>query len=118
MKPVSAEIEGKLHAALDRLLGGCAAVTDGRLTVANLAREAGVSRATANRAAGVLVELRHAAATRRLAPEPSARDVDDGRSRRAVEHLLAQHIQARALLREAEERHTRRGLTVVSFSGQ
>ena len=50
MKPVSRSTEEALRAALARLAAGDAVQSDGRLTVANLAREAGVSRATANRA--------------------------------------------------------------------
>ena len=62
MKPVSAATEQALRAALGRLMAGAPVRCDGRLTVANLAREADVSRATANRAVAVLVDLRQAAA--------------------------------------------------------
>ena len=57
MKPVSRTTEQPLRAALARLAAGNAMQTDGRLTVANLAREAGVSRATANRAPFILSNL-------------------------------------------------------------
>ena len=70
MKPVSTETEQRLRAALVRLLTGEAIVTDGRLTVANLAREAGVGRATANRASVVLTELRIAIADQQAAVQP------------------------------------------------
>lgn len=48
--------ETKLRAAMARLLGGAAERTDGRLIKENLYREAGVSRATMNRASAVLEE--------------------------------------------------------------
>ncbi|MFD8740814.1 hypothetical protein ACFV06_38680, partial [Streptomyces sp. NPDC059618] len=48
--------EHKLRAAMERLLAGTAERTDGRLIKANLYREAGVSRATMNRATTVLEE--------------------------------------------------------------
>lgn len=49
--------EAALRAAMARLLDGRPERTDGALTVSNLAREAGVSRATANRAVDLLAEL-------------------------------------------------------------
>ena len=61
-RPVSQKTEDALRAAMMRLLEGTSVHTDGRLTVANLAREAGVSRATANRATAVLAEFRGAEA--------------------------------------------------------
>jgi hypothetical protein len=42
--PVSRTTEEALRQALARLIDGCPTRTDGRLTVANLAREAGMSR--------------------------------------------------------------------------
>jgi hypothetical protein len=53
----SDETEIKLRSALDRLITGTAVRTDGRLTVSGLAREAGVSRATAHRYSTVLDDL-------------------------------------------------------------
>ena len=67
MKPVSTSTEQALQAALARLVSGEPVRTDSRLTVANLAREAGVSRATANRAPSILAELREACRSR---PDP------------------------------------------------
>lgn len=60
MKPVSAASELALRQAMARLLSGHPAKTDGRLTVSNLASEAGVSRATANRASVILATFREA----------------------------------------------------------
>jgi predicted RNase H-like nuclease (RuvC/YqgF family) len=51
---VSATTEARLRAAMQRLLDGTPQRTDGCLTKTNLAVEAGVSRATMNRATGVL----------------------------------------------------------------
>lgn len=48
--------ERKLREAMERLLNGTAVRTDGRLIKENLYREAGVSRATMNRATSVLDE--------------------------------------------------------------
>lgn len=60
MKPVSTSTGKALREALTRLVSGDASRSDGRLTVAGLAREASVSRATANRAPAILAELRKA----------------------------------------------------------
>lgn len=48
--------ERKLREAMERLFAGTAVRTDGRLVKENLYREAGVSRATMNRAKSVLEE--------------------------------------------------------------
>ena len=56
MTTVSAETEKKLRDAMQRLLAGQSKRTDGRLTKTNLHIEAGVSRATMNRAAAVIAE--------------------------------------------------------------
>ncbi|WP_458732694.1 hypothetical protein [Sphingobium xenophagum] len=105
MTPVSAETERRLREALARLVTGDAIASDGRLSIANLAREAGVGRATANRAGAMLAELREAVALAKAAlPIPVERSEDDERSRRAGENILAQHIQVRALLRGEEHR--------------
>ncbi|MBV8496362.1 MAG: hypothetical protein JO361_06235 [Gammaproteobacteria bacterium] len=93
-----------------RLIAGRPRVTDGRLTVANLAREAGVGRATANRAVRVLEEY-HAAAARVPRRRYSVLDVGDTRARDAAEiamlkatiNQLAQQVQ-RLALQSAEQR--------------
>lgn len=56
MSEVSAATEAKLREAMERLLAGQAINCDGQLTKANLAREAGVSRATMNRAHTMLLD--------------------------------------------------------------
>ncbi len=56
MTTVSQAAEKELRDAMQRLLAGTAIRTDGRLTKTNLYTEAGISRATMNRAAGVLAD--------------------------------------------------------------
>lgn len=56
MTTVTPETEKKLRDAMQRLLAGTAKRTDGRLIKTNLQIEAGVSRATMNRATTVLAE--------------------------------------------------------------
>ncbi|MET8292363.1 hypothetical protein ABZV80_45845 [Streptomyces sp. NPDC005132] len=53
---VSAKTERALREAMERLFTGTPARTDGKLTKNNLWREAGISRATMNRATAVLAE--------------------------------------------------------------
>jgi hypothetical protein len=105
MKPVSHTTEQALRAALARLSSENPLQTDGRLTVANLAREAGVSRATANRALLILSELQDMAKARkqRVAEHPPCRVVQVERNQRAIDDLVAQHIQVRALLSRSDE---------------
>jgi hypothetical protein len=66
---VSPATEKKLRDAMQRLLTGRSKRTDGRLTKANLHIEAGVSRATMNRATAVLADWNRAVGT-----EASPRD--------------------------------------------
>lgn len=95
---------------MQRLLDGRAERTDGALTVANLAREAGVSRATANRAGALLAEFRAAEERRRgssprvlkeriRALEAELRAVRGAEMAelRAFARTLAQHIQVLTL---------------------
>jgi len=115
--PVSRANETALHEAMERLLAGRAVRTDSRLTIANLAREAGVSRATANRAAAVLTAYRAAvAALKGRGPEPAGGREKRGEERRAA-HIHAQHIQARALQQRQEEQRASRA-AVLPFPGK
>ncbi|RXH42701.1 hypothetical protein [Bradyrhizobium zhanjiangense] len=75
--PIGSKSEAALRAAMARLLDGRPERTDGALTVANLARESGVSRATANRAVDLLAEFRAA----------------EARQRRSSPHALKQRIR-------------------------
>lgn len=85
--PVSQMAERKLREAMEHLLNGTALQTDGQLTVSNLAKEAGVSRATANRAEAVLAEFHNRIVVLRETPEklPGLRDQN-----RELEHRLVQ----------------------------
>jgi len=72
---------------MDRLCNGTSQRTNGQLTVSNLAKEAGVSRATANRAEAVLAEFHNRTIALAETPEklPGLRDQN-----RELEHRLAQ----------------------------
>lgn len=121
MKPVSATTEQALSEAMARLFDGCPGVTDGRLTVVNLAVEAGVSRATANRALKVLAVFRQA-----LIEARSRRDAEDQpmaasraeQERRAVNNILAQHHQVRALCELMEQRRYRHNAEVIPIANR
>jgi len=63
MTAVTAATEKKLRDAMQRLLTGTAKRTDGRLIKTNLHIEAGVSRATMNRATAVIAEWDAAVST-------------------------------------------------------
>jgi chromosome segregation ATPase len=102
--------EAALRAAMKRLLDGRPERTDGALTIANLAREAGVGRATANRAGDLLAEFRAAEARQRQsspralkerirALEAELRAVRGAElaELRALARTLAQHIQVLTL---------------------
>ena len=64
MTTVNPATETKLRDAMQRLLAGKSKRTDGRLTKANLHIEAGVSRATMNRAAEVIADWNAAVGTK------------------------------------------------------
>jgi DNA-binding MurR/RpiR family transcriptional regulator len=109
---VSLTMERKLREAMDRLCNGTSQRTDGQLTISNLAKEAGVSRATANRAEAVLAEFHNRTIALQEAPEklPGLRDQNCELARRLAQvtaeknqiianlqatiTLLAQQIQA------------------------
>lgn len=118
MKPISTGTEQALREALTRLVSGNATRTDGLLTVANLAREAGVGRATANRAPAILAELCKAAeaARRPRLEKPRAPLIDADQDRRELENVIAQHLQVRALLQRARD-NTRSRLARIRLVG-
>ena len=110
MTSLGPKSEAALRAGMARLLDGRPERTDGALTVSNLAREAGVSRATANRAIGLLAEFRAAEVRhRRSSPqalkervrflEAELRAVRGAEMTelRALTRTLAQHIQVLTL---------------------
>ena len=99
-----------MQEAMARLVAGRPCVTDGRLTVANLAREAGVGRSTANRAINVLEAFHGAAARvpRRRNPEMEtaavrSRDAADIAALKENVNQLAQQVQ-RLAVHGAEQR--------------
>ncbi len=98
--------EQRVCDAMTRLLGGRSLLTDGRLTVTNLALEAGISRATANRYTAALDRFRRAVKEQK--EEARAILAIDNHGRVADHHILAQHIQARAMLRQQEARRASR----------
>lgn len=120
MIAVSPQTATALRAAMTRLLDGQPERCDGALTIANLAREAGVSRATANRDTSLIAAFRQAIRStsttsdgtpaalreriRRLESDLAARKRDEHaelvRLRQTV-HVLAQHVQALTLDNEA-----------------
>lgn len=110
MTSLGPKSEAALRAAMARLLDGRPERTDGALTISNLAREAGVSRATANRAVDLLVEFRAAEARHRRSSPQALKDrvrslEAELRAVRGVEmaelraltRTLAQHIQVLTL---------------------
>ena len=82
MTTVTPETEKKLRDAMQRLLTGTAKRTDGRLIKNNLHVEAGVSRATMNRATEVIKEWNVAVGT-----ESTPRDAELMRLEEAVSKL-------------------------------
>jgi hypothetical protein len=127
VKPVSAHSEALLQEAMARLVAGRPRVTDGRLTVANLAREAGVGRSTANRAVDVLAAF-HESAARVPRPHGPEADAAASWSRHAAEiaalkatvNQLAQQVQRLALLRAEQQRtiETLRAALVEATAGR
>lgn len=133
MTAVSPMTADALEEAMQRLLEGRPARTDGALTIANLAREAGVSRATANRATAILRQFREHLSTaadadlpdtlRDKIRTPTAQLAELRRSEhqeitdlRSTVSTLAQHVQALTLenhaLRTALEKDA--GVTRIS----
>jgi hypothetical protein len=110
MTSLGPKSEAALRAAMARLLDARPERTDGALTVSNLAREAGVGRATANRAVDLLAEFRAAEARhRRSSPQALKDRVRSLKAElravrgaelaelRALTRTLAQHIQVLTL---------------------
>lgn len=92
--------ERKLRVAMERLLAGTAERTDGRLVKENLYREAGVSRATMNRATTVLEEW-----SRRV-DGTQPRDQEIETLRRALSEQRAETRRMRQQVQELEAQLT------------
>lgn len=108
---VSPITEQALRSALGRLASGTAQRCDGELTVSNLAREAGVSRATANRAAEVVAELHR----RRSAPPVEGAEGNQRAEtlRERIRHLEAELASAKRSVR-AEDGELRRRTALLA----
>lgn len=106
---VSPITEQALRSAMERLASGTAQHCDGELTVSNLAREAGVSRATANRAAEVVVELHRL----RSAPPGAEGDQRAETLRVRIRHLEAELASAKQTAR-VEDSELRRRTAVLT----
>lgn len=107
--PVGIETEKRLRAAMNRLVAGTPRASDGRLTISNLAIEAGMSRATANRAIVLLDEFRCAIAAAKM-DRPSSRSSmrTDDRQKKNEADKRAQHTQVKALLSQQQAQRARR----------
>jgi len=97
---VSPSTEAALRAAMQRLLTGQPERTDGRLTKNNLHTEAGVSRATMNRATSLLTEWDAAVASRTNA---SAQDIGRDAELAGLQRKLATRTEECARLRQRLE---------------
>jgi hypothetical protein len=132
---VSPATAGALEGAMRRLLEGRPARTDGALTVANLAREAGVSRATANRATDVVARFRALldpsggadlpatmrdkirALTAQVA-ELKRREHQEITDLRATVSTVAQHVQALTLENQALRSALEKDAGIALFNGR
>lgn len=90
---ISAASERKLREGMARLLDGVPTRTDGRLLKENLYKEAGVSRATMNRATAVLAEWEQAV----TGPQPpnaelAQTNAEISKLRRTVQDLRSQVV--------------------------
>jgi hypothetical protein len=109
VKPISARSEAALREAAMRLLAGKPQVTDRRLTVVNLAREAGVGRSTANRATELLTWFRSEIPGEIVAPPAlieqgrCTQDVTEISTLKETAQRLAQQVQHLSM-RDAEQR--------------
>ncbi|MFG3000291.1 hypothetical protein [Streptomyces sp. NPDC048340] len=96
---VSVQTVKALRAAMERLLAGRPTCTDGRLVKENLYREAGVSRATMNRAHSILAEWdRRTAATDARTPGEARRDDELHELRVEVKNLKRERTQLQGRL--------------------
>lgn len=104
---VNDDSERLLRAAMDRILAGTPIRSNGSYTITALATEAGLSRRTVSRAAGVLRDFRDAINGRTKQPVPSSNE---------SESLRAALTAARATLsnRNAEIHRLRSDLTTLA----
>mgnify|MGYP000346569190 CR=1 FL=1 len=113
MTAVSPATEKKLRDAMQRLLAGHPKRTDGRLTKTNLHVEAGVSRATMNRAEGVIADWNTAVGTQ-IAP----RDAQIIELQEAVSKLKQTVVTLRQRNTELERRNQAAATVIAELSAQ
>ncbi len=100
MPEITAATERKLRDAMERLLTGAAVRTDGRVIKENLYREAGVSRATMNRATAVMDEW-----SRRVdGTQPRDREVES--LKQSLAERAGQIKDLRSRIRDLEDQLT------------
>ncbi|MDQ8706079.1 hypothetical protein RCO28_26915 [Streptomyces sp. LHD-70] len=130
---VTPAVHAALIQAMDRLLTGEPQHSDGSLTVASLAREAGISRATAYRATDALETFRHRVDERPGTDVPATlreriRELQGQlREARRARHeeitdlrsvdTLAQHVQVLTLDNERLRANLSQQGTVTAFPG-
>lgn len=98
MPEITASSERKLRDAMERLLAGAAVRTDGRVIKENLYREAGVSRATMNRATAVMDEW----ARRVDGTQPRDREVESLKQSLAERAVQIKQLRERVSSLEAQ----------------
>ncbi|WP_336627471.1 MULTISPECIES: hypothetical protein [unclassified Microbacterium] len=91
MPEITPATERKLRDAMERLLTGAAVLTDGRIIKENLYREAGVSRATMNRATALMDEW----SQRVDATQPRDREIEALKQSLAERSAQLKEIRAR-----------------------
>lgn len=100
MPEITPATERKLRDAMERLLTGAAVRTDGRIIKENLYREAGVSRATMNRATTLMYEW----SQRVDATQPRDREIEA--LKQSLAERSAQLKEIRARVHELEDQLT------------
>ncbi len=97
---VSLTTERKLRVAMDHLCNSTSQRTNGQLTVSNLAKEAGVSRATANRAEAVLADFHNRTIALAETPEklPGLRD----QNRELVQRLAQMRTEKNQIIADLQ----------------
>ncbi len=113
MTAISPATEKKLRDAMQRLLAGQSKRTDGRLTKANLHVEAGVSRATMNRADAVIAEWNIAVGT-----QAAPRDSQIVELREAISKLKQSVATLRQRNTELERRNQAAATVIAELSAQ
>lgn len=116
---ISTTSQTRLRAAMDRLLAGTQVRTDGRLIKENLYREAGVSRATMNRAADVLAEWESRVNT----AQPRDREIETLRqqlseSRATIDDLRARNAKLEQQLTVAATAVAEQHIEIQALRGQ